>query len=84
MTFLLVGITLDVAQVLGLIFIFVHYLDGVDLSGWGFSSSISLTLLGDLGRRLISRRGGMGLSLVFTFRDLVTVLPIGVFFVFLD
>ena len=71
-TFLLAGIILDMAQVLGLILVFLYYLGGVDFNGWGTSLSISLTLLGSLGRRLISGRRG------------IAVLPIDVFFVLLD
>ena len=84
MTFLLAGITLNVAQVLGFIFVFLCCLGGVDPSGWRTSSSIFLLLFGGLGRRLISGRRSTRLSFVFVLGNLVAVLPIGIFFVFFD
>ena len=84
MTFLFAGIIFDVAQVLGLILVFFCYLGGVNTSGGKASLLISLTLLKGLGLRLISRRGGMRLSLIFVLGSFVAVLPIGIFFVFFD
>ena len=85
MTFLLIGVTLDMAQVLGLVFVLFYYLSCIDPSGWITSpTSMTLVFLGSLGFRLISRRQWMGLSLFFILGSLIAVLPIGVVLVFLD
>ena len=85
MTFLFVGITLDVAQILGFIIVFLCYLSGVDPIGWRVSLSIPLMLLGGLGLRLITRKGVMRLSLFLAlFGSLVAMLPIGIFLGFFD
>ena len=79
------SITLNVAQVLGLILVLLYYLDGIKLSSWMASLPIFLTLFGGLGLRLISGRGVMGLSLLLIFvESLIAVLPIGIFLIFLD
>ncbi len=84
-TLLLTGIIFDIAQVLGLIFVFIFFgnLSGIDLSGWMASSMTSMTFvfLGGLGLRLtcISRRRIVGLSLVS-----IPMLLINLIFVFLD
>ena len=85
MIFLFVDVTLDVAQVLGLILVFFCYLGNVDPSSWRASLSISLTLFEGLGLRLINGREVVGLSLFFVFvESFIIVLPIGVFFVLFD
>ncbi len=82
MTFLLTGVALDVAQVLGRL-VFFRYLDSIDLSGWMASPTTALVFLGVLGLRLISRSGvTVGLSLVFVLGGLILGLPIRVFLVF--
>ncbi len=69
MAFLLVGVALDVAQVLGLILVLLCYFSDVDPSGWMVSSMVfllPLIFLRGLGLRLtcISKRGIMGFSLI--------------------
>ncbi len=82
-TFLFAGITLDMAQVLGFVLILLCYLGGIDPSSWMTSMTTALIFVRDLGLRLISGRGIMGLSLFFVLRSLITVLPINVLQVFL-
>ncbi len=85
MVFLLIHIALDVAQVLGLILVLFCYLSGIDLNDLMASSLAFMTLFGDLGLRLISRRGIMRLTLVLVLvRNFIPVLPIGVIFIFHD
>ena len=80
MTFLFAGVALDVAQVLGFIFLFFDYLSCIDPGGWTVSLSTSVALFGVLGLRLISGSRGLRLSLIFG--NLIVVLPFGVPFVF--
>ncbi len=81
-TFLMIGVTLDVAQVLRC-FVLFHYFGSIDPSGWMASLTTALIFFGGLRLRLISGGGGaVGLSLVFVLGDLVLRLPIGVFLVF--
>ena len=72
------------AQVLSLVLIFFCYIGDVNFSGWKAFLSIFLMLLGNLGLKLISGRGGIRFNLVFILGNLIVVLPIGVFFVFFD
>ena len=81
MTFLFIGVTLDVAQVLGFVLFLFDYLGGIDPGSWAISSLTSITFFGVL--RLISSRRGMELSLFPIFRTLIAVLPLGVLFVLL-
>ena len=89
MIFLLIDVALDMAQVLGLILIFLCYLGGIDSNGW-LTSFLSFFLMflrvGSLGLRLISeRRRIIGISLFFIpIRSLVVLLLIGVVFVLFD
>ena len=62
-TFLLVRIALDVAQVCDLILFLLDYLGSIDLGGWTFSLLASMMFFGVLGLRLISNSRGLGLSL---------------------
>ena len=86
MTFLLAGVTLDVAQVLGLVLILLCYLSGINPNGWMTSpTSMTLIFLGGLDLKLISGRQQMGLNLFFVLvRSLIAMLLISVVFVFLD
>ena len=86
MTFLLAGVTLDVAQVLSLDLILFCYLSGIDPSGWiTLPNSMTLVFLEGLGLRLISKRRQMRLSLFFVLiGSLIAMLPIGVVLVFFD
>ncbi len=72
------------AQILWrLIFDFLCYFDAIDSSGWMGSIAFlttSLIFLGSLGLRLISKRGGLGLRLVFG--SLIARLLVGVLLVF--
>ena len=84
-TFLLTGIALDMAQVLGLVLVLFCYLSCIDFSSWMTSpTSMTLVFLGGLGLRLISGKRQMGLSLFFILGSLIAVLSIGVVFVFFD
>ena len=83
MTFLLAGITLDVAQVLGLVIFLLDSLDAIDLAGWMISSLVSVAFFGVLGLRLISSRIGMGPSFFLILRSFITVLTLAVSFVLL-
>ncbi len=79
MTFLMVGVALNVAQVLGRL-IFFCYLGSIDPSGWMASLTTALVFLGGLGLRLISGGGGaVRLSLIFVLEGLILGLPVGVF-----
>ncbi len=82
MTLLFAGIALDVVQVLSIIFVFLCYLGGIDPSSWMASPTTILVFFGDLGLRLISRRGIVRLGLIFW--SLILVLPIGVILIFID
>ena len=88
MTFLFAGVALDIAQILGFILIFLYYLGGINPSGWMTSLSTFLALfrIESLGLRLISKkRRVVGLSLFFILvGSLITMLPIGVIFIFFD
>ncbi len=79
-------IIFDIAQVLWrLVFILFCYLNSINSGGWMASMAsptTALVFLGGLGLRLISRRRGLGLSLVLVFEGLIEGLLIGVFFVF--
>ncbi len=83
-TLLMTGVIFDMAQVFWcLIFVFLHYLNSIDLGGWiasMASPTTTLVFLGSLDLRLISRRRGLGLSLVFG--GFIAKLPIDVLFVF--
>ncbi len=81
-TFLVTGVTFDVAQVFWRLVLF-RYLGSIDPGGWmAFIASPTtiLVFFGSLGLRLISRRGGLGLSLVL--RGLIAGLSVGVFLLF--
>ncbi len=71
-----------IARVLGLIFILLYYLDGIDPSGWMISPITALVFLESLGLRLISGREIMGLSLIFL--SLIPVFLSGFVFVLLN
>ncbi len=60
--------------------ILLCYLGSIDPSGWVASLTTALVFLGGLDLRLISRRGGLGLSLVLG--GLITGLSVDVLFVF--
>ncbi len=82
MTFLMTGIALNVAQVLGHL-IFFCYLGSIDLNGWMASPTTVFVFLGGLELRLISRDGGVvGLSLVIGLRSLILRLLVGVLLIF--
>ncbi len=85
MAFLMTGIALDIAQVLGR-FVFFCYLGSNDPGGWIASMASPTTALiffGSLGLRLISGGGGVvRLSLVFVLRGLILGLLVGVLLVF--
>ncbi len=85
MAFLVAGIVLDVAQVLGRLILFC-YLGSIDPGGWMASMAsptTALIFLESLGLRLISGGGGaVGFSLVFVLRGLILGLPVGILFVF--
>ena len=71
------------AQVLSFVLIFFCYLDNIDSSHWIASLTTSLAFLGSLDLRLISRRGIVGLNLVFVFvGSLIAVLLRGVVLAF--
>ena len=87
--FLLASVALNIAQVLGLVFIFLCYLGGMNPSSWiTFPLPFSLAFLriGGLSPRVISgKQRIVGLSLLFIFiGSLVTLLPIGIIFILLD
>ena len=67
------------AQVLGLVFLFFDYLNGIYFSGWTIVSLTSMIFFGVL--RLISGRKGMRLSFFPILGSLIAMLPLGVFFV---
>ncbi len=46
------------------------------------SPATAFVFFGGLGLRLISRKGGLGLSLVFVLEGLIAKLPIGVLLIF--
>ena len=83
-TFLFAGVAIYMAQVFSLVFIFLCYFNGVNLSGW-ISLSFSLTFLrvGGWSLRLISgKQQIMGLSFFFIpIKSFVTLPPISVVFV---
>ncbi len=85
MTFLMAGVALDEAQVLGHL-VFFRYLGSINPGGWMAtmaSPTTALVFLGSLGLRLISGGGGaVGLSLVFVLGDLILGLPVDVLLVF--
>ena len=81
MTFLFAGVALNVAQVLGLIFLLLNYFSCIDSNGLTVSLSASMTFFGVLGLRLINGRRGLRLSLFLG--SLIAVLPLSVFFTFL-
>ncbi len=82
MTFLMTGVALNMAQVLGCL-VFFCYLGSIDPNGWMASLMTAFIFFGGLGLRLISEGGGaVGLSLVFVLEDLILGLPIGVLLVF--
>ncbi len=82
MTFLMAGVVLDMAQVLGRL-VFFRYLGSVDPSGWMASPTTVLVFLGGLDLRLISGGGAtVGLSLVFVLGGLILGLPVGILLVF--
>ncbi len=84
MTFLFVGIAFDVTQILSLILILLYYLDSIDSNGLISPPMTMLVFFGGLDLRLISKRGILGLGLVFVFiGGLVVGLLIGVLFHFL-
>ena len=66
-TFLFVGVALDMAYVLGFVLVFLHYLGGIDPSGGRASLLTFLIFCKSLGLRLISKREVMGLSLFLSF-----------------
>ncbi len=78
------GVAFNIAQVLWrLVFVFFRYLDSIDPGGWMASMAsptTTLVFLRSLGLTLISRRGGLGLSLVLG--DLIAGLSVGIFLVF--
>ena len=77
-TLLFTGITFDVAQVFDFVLILFCY-----LGGWMTSLMTTLVFFRGLNLRLISKRGIVGLSLVFVLvKSLITVLLKGVIFVF--
>ncbi len=81
----MIGIALDVAQVLGHL-VFFCYLGSIDPGGWMASMAsptTALVILWSLGLRLISGGGGaVGLSLVFVLGGLILGLPVCVLLVF--
>ena len=80
--FLLAGVTLDVAQVLGLVLFLLDCFSGINPGGWRISSLVSVTFFKVLNLRLISDRRDIGLSFFTIFRSLIVVLPLGIFLVF--
>ncbi len=83
----MIDIVFNMTQVLWrLVLVFLCYLGGIDPSGWmTFMASMaspttSLVFLGSLGLRLISKRGGLGLSLVLG--SLIAGLLVDVLLVF--
>ena len=86
MTFLSIGITVDVAHVLGLILVFLCYFDGIDPGSLKKASPpIFLIFFGGLGLRLISGKRVMRLSLFFVLAEsLIAILLIGMFLVLFD
>ena len=87
MVFLFTNVTLNIAQVFGLIFILLGFFSSIEPSGWIASSMIFLmtfVFFGDLGLRLIiNERKIMRLSLIFI-NVSILVFPISVIFVFFD
>ncbi len=81
MTFLMIGVGLDVAQVLWRL-VLLCYLGSIDPSGWMASSTTALVFLGGLSLRLISGgRGVVGLSLVFVLGGFILELLVDVLLV---
>ncbi len=78
-TLLMVGVALDMAEVLRRL-VFLCYLSSIDSSSWMASPTTALVFFGGLGLRLISKRGGLGLSLVLG--GLIAGLLIGILLVF--
>ena len=78
-TFLFAGVALDVAQVLGLVFLFFDYLGCIDPGGWTVSLSVNVALFGVLGLRLISGSRGLKLSLILG--NFIAVFPLSVLLV---
>ncbi len=86
MIILLVGVVLDIAQILGLILVlvFLCYLSGIDPNSWIASLPTSLSFLRGLGLRLISEVV-IRLCLFLDFvRSLIAIPPIGVVLIFFD
>ncbi len=83
MTVLMAGVTLNVAQVLERLVLFL-YLDSIDPSGRMASLTTALVFLGGLSLRLISGGGrAVGLNLIFVLKGLILGLPVGVLLSFL-
>ena len=87
-TFLFASVALDIAQVLGFVFILLCYLGDIDLNGWMAFSLFFLALFGarSLSLRLISRKKRV-IELSFFFipvSSLIVLLPIDIVLVFLD
>lgn len=83
--FLLAGIALNMAQVFGLIFVFLDNLCGIDLSGWMafLTAFMTFVFFRNLDLRLtINRRRVLELSLILVFVS-IPILSIGVIRVFL-
>ncbi len=78
------GVTFDIAQILWhFVLILLCYFGSIDPSGWIASSTTALIFFGSLGLRLISRKRGLGLSLIFILGGFIAGLSIGDLFVFL-
>ncbi len=83
MTLLMTCVTFNMAQVFWrLVLILLCYLRSIDSSGWMAFSTTALVFLGGLGLRLISRRGGLRLSLVFILGSFIARLPIDILLIF--
>ena len=83
MTFLLIGVVVNVAQIRDLIFFFFDKLGGINPGGWTISSLVSMTFFELLGLRLISSRRGPGLRLFPIVGGVITVLLLNVLLVLL-
>ena len=77
-TFLFAGVTFDVAQVLGLVFLLLDYLSGINPDSLTISLLASVTFFGVL--KLISDRRGMGLSFFLIRGRFVAMLLFSILF----
>ena len=79
MTLLFASIALDMAQVLGFVFIFLCYLNCINSNGWITSPITAFVFYRGLDLRLISKRGIVRYNLIFIFvESLIMVLLIDI------